>query len=80
MTLLYLLREYLFYDIAISVLFQVHSLEEPIEYSHRERKAELHLKSPHGFVRLRANIVPHIRLYANVSSLGEFLLVHYNQV
>ena len=45
MTLVYLSREYLFYDVVMAVLFQVHLREEPIEYSHRERKAELHLKS-----------------------------------
>jgi hypothetical protein len=44
MTLVYLSREYLFYDVVMAALFQVHSREEPIEYSHRERKAELHLK------------------------------------
>jgi hypothetical protein len=54
MTLLYVSREYLFYDIVMAVLFQVHLREEPIEYSHLERKAEIHLKSsfPHGFVLL----------------------------
>ena len=45
MTLFYLSREYLFHDLMMAVLIQVHfrSREEPIEYSHRERKAELHL-------------------------------------
>ena len=79
MTLLYLPRENLFHDIVMAVLFQVHSQEEPIEYSHRERKAELHLKHlpslmVHGFVLTS----PHIRSYANValstSSPGGFLL------
>jgi hypothetical protein len=53
----------------MAVLFQVHfrSREEPMECSHRERKAELHLDLPPSW--LRADIVPHIRSYANVSSL-----------
>lgn len=50
MTLFYLSREYLFHDLVMAVLIQVHFPlargEEPIEYSHRERKAELHLNLP----------------------------------
>jgi hypothetical protein len=53
MTLFYLSREYLFHDLMMALLFQVHFRlrEEPTEYSHRERKAELHLYLPPSLLR-----------------------------
>jgi hypothetical protein len=50
MSPLYLPREYL-HDFMMAVLFQVHFRlrEEPIEYSHRERKTELDLNLPPSY-------------------------------
>jgi len=88
MTLLYLPRENLFHDIVMAVLFQVHLQEEPIEYSHRERKAELHLKPSslmvHGFVltsRLTLDHTPTWRcLRRLLEGFSYSLISSYSQV
>ncbi len=66
MSIFYPTGEYLFYDLIMAVLFQVHLREEPIEYSHRERKAEPHVESS-SLIMARANIVLHIRSSLDVS-------------
>ena len=61
----------------MAVLFQVHLREEPIEHSHRERKAELHFKSsfPHGFVLLTSCLTLGHTPTCRLLELGGFLLV-----
>jgi hypothetical protein len=80
MTLFYLSREYL-YDLVMAVLSQVHLREEPIEHSHRERKAELHLKSsfPHGFVLLTSCLTLGHAPTCRLLELGGFLLSKYDR-